>query len=748
MATKTFEELKQLAIQIRDEKTNKQNTATRIGTQMLEHLDKLEQDYYDKTATDEELKERDEKLTKLEEKSLYFNSALSSKYICEMYVEGAALNDKIVLQNIACPLIYNGEKYWQVNLVINDRNCQLIIKQEEKPKGVQYIEQSLSGTSIKVYALISFDSDTEDTDTQHVYSLGKLADASNLAALTNIEYSPSIKSRIENIGELQGRLTELEEKSLYFNSALSSKYICEMYVEGAALNDKIVLQNIACPLIYNGEKYWQVNLVINDRNCQLIIKQEEKPKGVQYIEQSLSGTSIKVYALISFDSDTEDTDTQHVYSLGKLADASNLAALTNIEYSPSIKSRIENEKINDKILDVNNDCQNIISELSNKRILNTSGMNIPIVCFIYDDGLNQDIERLKDFDNRNLKVTYCPKGNGTSTWGDTMKEAVKNGHGILAHGLPYGEKFTGTGFDNMPDNDIMRAVKINREWCDKYNLPTNGIAYFNTMKINAHTIAMTKRYYKYAFCFGGDGINTPEQSFYTLTRKVTDGKDMLSSCKKLIDDNIGKNCIIAFGGHFDRTATGDGSNGYSTYSDFTALLDYVSMYKNAGLLISLSADNAINELSKRAISEGVIKTEYCNSYDYTGVIDFMPFLYRKIIKDNKVLLCTNAGVSAVYKLSLSGTPTNGSFKISMPEETQMTITTSLGDSITDVINKIINVIYKTNTIREINTELWILHDRVGICEEPTISDNTSGISFNVETIKIGVDAVYEEIFQL
>lgn len=65
MATKTFEELKQLAVQIRDEKTNKQNTATRIGTQMLEHLNKLEQDYYDKTATDEELKQRDEKLTEL-----------------------------------------------------------------------------------------------------------------------------------------------------------------------------------------------------------------------------------------------------------------------------------------------------------------------------------------------------------------------------------------------------------------------------------------------------------------------------------------------------------------------------------------------------------------------------------------------------------------------------------------------------------------------------------------------------------
>nr|DAJ27217.1 MAG TPA: hypothetical protein [Caudoviricetes sp.] len=65
MATKTFEELKQLAIQIRDEKTNKQNTAPRVGTAMLEHINKLEQDYYDKTQTDEELKERDDKLTEL-----------------------------------------------------------------------------------------------------------------------------------------------------------------------------------------------------------------------------------------------------------------------------------------------------------------------------------------------------------------------------------------------------------------------------------------------------------------------------------------------------------------------------------------------------------------------------------------------------------------------------------------------------------------------------------------------------------
>lgn len=65
MATKTFEELKQMAIQIRDEKTNKQNTATRIGTQMLEHLNKLEQEYYNKENIDEQNKQTDVKFSEL-----------------------------------------------------------------------------------------------------------------------------------------------------------------------------------------------------------------------------------------------------------------------------------------------------------------------------------------------------------------------------------------------------------------------------------------------------------------------------------------------------------------------------------------------------------------------------------------------------------------------------------------------------------------------------------------------------------
>lgn len=81
MATKTFEELKQLAIQIRDEKTNKQNTATRVGTAMLEHINKLEQDYYDKTNIDEQSKNTTQSInnlnTKIDKRTTEYNVSVN-----------------------------------------------------------------------------------------------------------------------------------------------------------------------------------------------------------------------------------------------------------------------------------------------------------------------------------------------------------------------------------------------------------------------------------------------------------------------------------------------------------------------------------------------------------------------------------------------------------------------------------------------------------------------------------------------
>ena len=92
MATKTFEELKQMAIQIRDEKTNKQNTATRIGTQMLEHLTKLEQDFLDKDTTEG-------KFSELEAGMVY-----AVPFTTDGYYEGSGTEFEGIIQKCITPL--------------------------------------------------------------------------------------------------------------------------------------------------------------------------------------------------------------------------------------------------------------------------------------------------------------------------------------------------------------------------------------------------------------------------------------------------------------------------------------------------------------------------------------------------------------------------------------------------------------------------------------------------------------------
>lgn len=88
MATKTFEELKQMAIQIRDEKANKQNTATRIGTQMLEHLNKLEQDFLDKDTTEG-------KFSELQESSV--SNSFFNKFVSDFFIDISNYNGDLPL---------------------------------------------------------------------------------------------------------------------------------------------------------------------------------------------------------------------------------------------------------------------------------------------------------------------------------------------------------------------------------------------------------------------------------------------------------------------------------------------------------------------------------------------------------------------------------------------------------------------------------------------------------------------------
>lgn len=116
MATKTFEELKQLAIQIRDEKTNKQNTATRVGTAMLEHINKLEQDYYDKTQTDEELKERDDKLTELNSQ-VYTKKFSANKVIRKLFIDISGYTGVLSLDGLRISIIARNQGgLWGIQL--------------------------------------------------------------------------------------------------------------------------------------------------------------------------------------------------------------------------------------------------------------------------------------------------------------------------------------------------------------------------------------------------------------------------------------------------------------------------------------------------------------------------------------------------------------------------------------------------------------------------------------------------------
>lgn len=116
MATKTFEELKQLAIQIRDEKTNKQNTATRVGTAMLEHINKLEQDYYDKTKTDEELKERDDKLTELNSQ-VYTKNFSANKVIRKLFIDISGYTGVLSLDGLSISIIARNQGgLWGIQL--------------------------------------------------------------------------------------------------------------------------------------------------------------------------------------------------------------------------------------------------------------------------------------------------------------------------------------------------------------------------------------------------------------------------------------------------------------------------------------------------------------------------------------------------------------------------------------------------------------------------------------------------------
>ncbi len=298
MATKTFEELKQLAIQIRDEKTNKQNTATRIGTQMLEHLDKLEQDYYDKTATDEELKERDEKLTELEGKtdkvyyhSVYLDDNINSenkkkvnRAIKELWLseEKQAESDTICLGNVRRNATStSGEGQW--NVVLYDYSKQGTEAFESftsiNKKGSLELLKGKNGS----YCLIDW-SEIEDG----VQLIGSVSEgyAINKPYISDINNFPIIKSYLDiqksnadvnNLFEIVSDIEPKAYKNLYHsiytgsnsniikaNKAIKELWLCEYTASVNTVSLGLIRKN-------HGESHqWVIALYDNSNQEEII----------------------------------------------------------------------------------------------------------------------------------------------------------------------------------------------------------------------------------------------------------------------------------------------------------------------------------------------------------------------------------------------------------------------------------------------------------------------------------------------
>ncbi|MDM8309707.1 hypothetical protein [Phocaeicola barnesiae] len=286
MATKTFEELKQLAIQIRDEKTNKQNTATRIGTQMLEHLNKLEQDYYDKTATDEELKQRDEKLTELS--SLYLLSGYSSQ-------ESTAVKNfqyfrvliDIDITNLRIATIYNDSSIQKRIIIKTNDNADW--------KLINMTSNYYADSEIELYY------DWE----KHSNNVNNSGSSSCIAILESSKINKVIKENSKNI------------KNLYL---ISKNATFNVYSENNTENELKILSCFKQIRILGEYKDLCINTIYNSESIpkRIIIRTFDNSiqQTINFIENHYEGNTQLGYIIIDFDWDYFITNCININDIG------------------------------------------------------------------------------------------------------------------------------------------------------------------------------------------------------------------------------------------------------------------------------------------------------------------------------------------------------------------------------------------------------------------------------------------------
>lgn len=385
--------------------------------------------------------------------------------------------------------------------------------------------------------------------------------------------------------------------------------------------------------------------------------------------------------------------------------------------------------------------------------MSASNTNCPIVVFIYDDNFSQDAMLVEMLEARNMFATFSTIGDVRSGYltpenelGQRLQAWVRRGHGIVGHGLTRGGGYVspGNGLNTMTDSDCYKAIGANNRFLDYFGLPHKGLAYFNTWEYNPHTISIVGKYYDYGFELGA-GYNSPSIDLYKLSRYSTDGRTMLAGAKALVDRAIGRNCIIAFGGHMSRTGTGTGSDSYSTMTDFTELLDYIGEKVANHQILAMNSDDAVALFTARNNALGGVKAE----------ARYTPSKGDLIISNSNMSVCITEGVNAVYDIIISGTPSEGVIKISNVStnlvdssnsyETlnymQVSLTTQ--STIEDVIKAFKKVVCRDYTIiAKDSVTIRLYADSSGVRSTPAVIENTTGLNLAITQVRAGVNATW------
>ena len=425
-----------------------------------------------------------------------------------------------------------------------------------------------------------------------------------------------------------------------------------------------------------------------------------------------------------------------------------------VKYGENVLGEVLEKNISSKMEESLQEANNYTdSVVGSKREFNFSSKNIPIISLVYDDNSSNDDTLVKLADERGLKVTFSTIGStdGFDSLGNKLKDWIAKGHGVVSHGCTTGKDMIGingkpfTTGDSMRfncDKDAIKMVEGNISALNRYKLPHNGIAYFNQWDSNSPRLRnLITRYYQYGITLSGDGINDTSADIFNLKRYSTDSNTMLKEAKPLIDSAINNNVWLIFGGHMDRTATGSGN--YSTMSDFTELLDYISEKVKTGQLISLNTDEAFFEFQSRKLVQNVIPNFEVDNNVTVGALR---------IKERVVKVCTNSGTNAIYELIISGTPTDGTITIGLDNKNSnkdYTFNITSGMSIEDILVLIQTALVSMsnnnqtyNIISDSNNHLIFSRAVKGECALPTINAGTTGLTLLFKEIKKGINTIF------